>query len=118
MDSDELKSVILKGKSKGIQYMITHHELIQSLINEGETANAIYDALCTTDSPPPISKSQFYRHLKKHKQPNSSEISNTSLDLPAKLNIVKTQSNHAVLSTLKTEVTSIHDSAFDADKLI
>ena len=118
MDSDELKSVILKGKSKGIQYMITHHELIQSLIDEGETANAIYDALCTSDSPPPISKSQFYRHLKKHKQSSSSENSNPSPDLPAKVDIVKTQSNHEVLSTLKTEITSIHDSAFDADQLI
>ncbi|RVU81565.1 hypothetical protein EOL70_26360 [Leucothrix sargassi] len=115
MDSKQLKSVILKSKSKGIQYMVTHFEMIHQLINEGETANAIYNALLASDNPPPISKSQFYRHLSKYKETSSDGNKSVNDDITP---LSKSQVNHEVLDKLKSVDESIHDSGFDADKLI
>jgi len=53
METQKLRQEILKNKSKGVQYMLTHFDLIQQLISEGETPSAIYAALKVSDSPPP-----------------------------------------------------------------
>ncbi len=95
--------------------MVTHFEMIHELMNEGETANAIYNALLASDNPPPISKSQFYRHLSKYKETSSDGNKNANGDTTS---VTKSQLNHEVLDRLKTVDESIHNSGFDADKLI
>ena len=120
MDSEELRRVILSNKSKGVQYFETHLEMIKKLILEGETGGSIYEALKLSDSPPPISRSQFYRHLNKRnlikKRSGADESINVTEKPGSDTKIY--QARHDVLNTLKTNNDVIHDSGFDADKLI
>ena len=120
MDSEELRKVILENKSKGVKYVITHLETIKKLISDGETPSSIYEALKLSTEPPPISKSQFYRHLKKQKSTGTTSVPQKATEATqASVKPMKTtELRHDVLNQLKTRTDSIHDSGFDADKLI
>jgi hypothetical protein len=118
MEGEKLRQEILKNKSKGVQYMLTHFDLIQELISEGETPSAIYAALLLSESPPPISKSQFHRHISKQKLVEESQIKSEHNTRDQEVETIKVSPNHDVLTTMKNEKVSIHDSGFDADELI
>ena len=118
MDSEKLRQEILNNKSKGVQYMLTHFDLIEELIAEGETPSAIYAALMMSDHPPPISKSQFHRHISKHKLVVKSNEKTTDNTNKLESKTKKMRPNHDVLNTIQKDKVSIHDSGFDADKLI
>lgn len=117
---NQLKQVILSNKSKGVQYFQTHLKLIRELIASGETPGAIYQALTSSDFPPPISRSQFYRHVKKQKLTADNRVapsmanSVTSSESPS----VSANPRHEVLRNLKQKTNSIHDSGIDPDNLI
>lgn len=114
MDSKELRKVILGNKSKGVQYFETYLELIKELILEGESGGSIYEALKSSESPPPISRSQFYRHLRSRNLIKQNIKAEDETVTNKKTHPVK----HDVLNTLKTNNEVLHDSGFDADKLI
>ena len=120
MDSEELKKLIMGRKSKGVVYISKHHDVIRALINDGEKPGSIYEALKLSECPPPISRSQFYRHLNNFNLTNQVKTEKPTSGIQQKSEPVReiTDPKHAALGSLKRTNESIHDSGIDADKLI
>ena len=114
MNNDDIKQAILEKKPKGVKYIHSHKTLIKELINEGESVGSIYVALKETDCPPPISKSQFYRHIKNLHwvKKSASPEKNTSST------IKESNPKHAAVNDTTKHNDPIHDNAIDADNLI
>lgn len=117
MDSEQLRSVILSNKSKGVRYIHKHLNVIRELLDSGENVSAIYRALKQSDSPPPISRSQFYRHLSKL-SPDASSDSLVSRVATIEKPSSQADPRHDVLKSLSRSPVILHDSGKNPDDLI
>jgi len=115
MEYEQLKKRIEGKKSKGVIYFLKHYDVIKRLIEDGEKPGSIYKALKASEFPPPIARSQFYRHIEKYKltqkevMPKEPEAHSQSLERSPR---------HAALNTLNKVKNSIHNNDIDVDKLI
>lgn len=114
MNSDYIKKAILEKKPIGVRYIHSHKTLIKALISEGESIGSIYVALKETDCPPPISKSQFYRHIKNLNLVKKSLLSEKNTSATKK----ESNPKHDAVNNTTTNRDPIHDNAIDADNLI
>ena len=115
MEYEQLKKQIEGEKPKGVIYFLKHFDVIKKLIDDGEKPGSIYKALKASEFPPPISRSQFYRHIEKYKltqkevMPKEPEAHSQSLE---------SSPRHAALNTLNKPRKPIHNNNIDVDKLI
>jgi hypothetical protein len=115
MEYEQLKKQIEGKKSKGVIYFLKHYDVIKRLIDDGEKPGSIYKALKASEFPPPIARSQFYRHIENY---NLTPKKVTQKEPEAHVQPLEKSPTHAALNSLKKVKKSIHDSGMDADKLI